>query len=90
MPIWKERLYRLFQSAEARRTGELERMAELKQDARARRMEYAAEVQQEERAGVTPSPDSLASRKRRVQEAEGRYALASQAWDNKQWRIKGR
>ena len=80
---------RLFQSGDARRAAELARLAHLKETARTCRTEHADASQQEERTGVTPSLSSVAARKKRVQDAEGRYAVAVQAWDNKQWRLKG-
>ena len=64
-------------------------MAQLKENARACRLECAAERHLEEQAGNTPSSTSLASWKKRVADAEARYALAVHAWDNKQWRLKG-
>ncbi len=88
MGFWQTLRERPSRSGEARRAAEVERLAQLKESARTCRTECAAERQQEEQAGNVPSVNALASWRKRMEDAEGRYAAAVHAWDNKQWRLK--
>ena len=89
LDFWRAMGRRFSGNGEARQAAELARLAQLKEIARACRMEDAAQSRQEEGAGVAPSPSVQASRRKRLRDAEGQYAVAAQAWDNKQWRLKG-
>ena len=89
MGLWQNIFHRFSQGSEARQAAELARLAHLKEIARACRTDNAAQRREEEGAGIVPSLSLLASRRKRLEDAEGRYALAVQAWTNKEWRIKG-
>ncbi len=69
---------------------ELEQIAVLQHSAAARRAEYAAEKERVLREAPPLSSNLLSSSQRQVQEAEVAYALALQAWENRQFRQNSR
>lgn len=90
MSQWLKQIRDLFYKPEQRGLDEVDRIRQLKQAAQDRRQEFAARRAREEEIGVPPSPSVLATEKQAVEEAENAYALALQAWDNRQWRLRGR
>ncbi len=70
---------------------EVERIAGLQQAAIARRAEYAAEKEQAARETErTALPGRPPPSRKRVEEAEYAYAVALQAWENRQSRVNSR
>ncbi|MDQ2687425.1 MAG: hypothetical protein M3Y28_06115 [Armatimonadota bacterium] len=69
---------------------EVERIAVLQQAAVARRAEYAAEKERISLETDPPFSSLLSSSRRQVEEAEVAYAMALQAWENRQSRQESR
>lgn len=84
MREWFKTFWQSLRQTEVRSNAEVERISELQQAAVQRRAEYAME---QERSAETGMPTStIATCRKRVQEAELAYATALQSWNNKQFR----
>ncbi len=90
---WKA-LWQRVSAQDTKAKAEVARISALQQTAANRRAEYAAaQAEEQERAAQTGDaspPGSLASSRKRMEDAEAAHTAGLQAWENKQSRQKSR